>query len=206
MKFTAHIWARKVLFTIGDDILNNAKFSPWTFTHLDVYVLIFCYCDEFFYLFLNKITNAISLIILLPIIAYECYSNLLVSFSWGVSSNPTKKQIPSKVSAQKLVDSKEQKIMRNLGLGFGNLRATAENIPPGLEAAKLPEPAEIFVKAASNCCGKLCGYCCCMCCIQACSRINDQCAIVLTQMCTALACFGCIECCAALCCSDSDGR
>lgn len=119
---------------------------------------------------------------------------------------PQKQEIPSKVSAQKLVDSKEQKIIRKLGLGFGNIRATAENIPPGLEAAKLPEAAEIFVKAASNCCGKLCEYCCCMCCIQACSRINDQCAIVLTQMCTALACFGFIECCAALCCSDSDGR
>lgn len=96
-------------------------------------------------------------------------------------------------------------MLHGLGLGFGNLTATAENLPPGCEEEKLPEAAEIFVKAASNCFGKLCGHCCCPCCIQTCSRMNDQSAIVLTQLCGALACLGCFSCC-ELCCSGHDWR
>lgn len=117
------------------------------------------------------------------------------------------KQVPSKIEQQKATDFKGQKIimLRSLGLGFGNLTATAENLSPGYEEEKLPEAAEIFVKAASNCCGKLCGRCCCMCCIQTCSRMNDQCAIVLTQLCGAIACLGCFSCC-ELCCSGKDWR
>ncbi|KAF7142694.1 hypothetical protein RHSIM_Rhsim05G0005400 [Rhododendron simsii] len=115
------------------------------------------------------------------------------------------KQVPSKIEQQKATNFKGQKIimLRSLGLGFGNLTATAENLSPGYEEEKLPEAAEIFVKAASNCCGKLCGRCCCMCCIQTCSRMNDQCAIVLTQLCGAIACLGCFSCC-ELCCSGKD--
>ncbi|GAB2246985.1 hypothetical protein Droror1_Dr00006867 [Drosera rotundifolia] len=100
----------------------------------------------------------------------------------------------------------QTKLLLNLGIGFGDLKATAENLPPGTEEAKPPEAAEIIMKAASNCCGKLFGYCCCMCCIELCSKINNQCAIVLTQACTAFACFGCLECCVALCCSTNDGN
>ncbi|KAK2982220.1 hypothetical protein RJ640_009152 [Escallonia rubra] len=103
-------------------------------------------------------------------------------------------------------DDKSQKIvvLQNLEVGFGNLIATAENTPPGSNEPKLPEAAEIFVRAASNFCGKLCGYCCCMCCIQTCSRMNDQCAIALTQLCGALACLGCFVCCEACCCGGHD--
>ncbi|XP_058214944.1 uncharacterized protein LOC131326249 isoform X3 [Rhododendron vialii] len=123
----------------------------------------------------------------------------------GSTRVPEHKQVPSKIEQQKATDFKGQKIimLRSLGPGFGNLTATAENLSPGCEEEKLPEAAEIFVKAASNCCGKLCGRCCCMCCIQNCSRMNDQCAIVLTQLCGAIACLGCFSCC-ELCCSGND--
>ncbi|KAG7021981.1 hypothetical protein SDJN02_15710, partial [Cucurbita argyrosperma subsp. argyrosperma] len=87
------------------------------------------------------------------------------------------------------------------GVGFGNLEATSENTPHGAGERK-PEAAEIIVKAASNCCGNLCSYCCCPCCIQVCLKINNQCAIVLTQLCTALACFGCFDCCLEMCCDN----
>lgn len=97
------------------------------------------------------------------------------------------------------------KVLRNVGVGFGNLKATAENIRPGFEEPKAPEAAEVMVKAASDWCTKVWGYCCCMCCIQVCSKMNNQCAIVLTQCCTALAWFGCFECCAEICCSGNDG-
>ncbi|KAM3693745.1 hypothetical protein ACJW30_07G007100 [Castanea mollissima] len=109
---------------------------------------------------------------------------------------------------EKTVDPKGQKmiILGSLCIGFGNLTATADNKPPGSEEPKLPEAAEIFIKATSNCCASLCNRCCCMCGIQFCSQMNNQSAIVLTQLCTALACFGCFECCANVCCSGSDGR
>ncbi|XP_027067154.1 uncharacterized protein [Coffea arabica] len=117
-----------------------------------------------------------------------------------------KQQVPKKVDPQRAEDPKAQKIIvkRNLGVGFGNLTATADNIPPGSDETKHLEAAEIIVKAASNCCGKLCDYCCCMCCIKVCSRLNDQCAVVLTQLCGSLACLGCYTCCGA-CCPGQDG-
>ncbi|XP_021691763.2 uncharacterized protein LOC110673065 isoform X2 [Hevea brasiliensis] len=106
------------------------------------------------------------------------------------------------------VDSQGQRriLLPNLGVGFGNVTATAENIHPGVEETKLPEAAEIIIKAASNCCGSMCNKCCCMCCIQSCSKMNDQCAIALTQLCVALACFGCLECCSQLCCCGNEGN
>lgn len=113
---------------------------------------------------------------------------------------------PKQVDRQRTEDPKAQKIIvkRNLGIGFGNLTATDDNILPGSDESKPPEAAEIIVKAASNCCGKLCDYCCCMCCIKVCSRLNDQCAVFLTQLCGSLACLGCYSCCGA-CCSGQDG-
>ncbi|GLT62863.1 hypothetical protein SLA2020_354660 [Shorea laevis] len=96
-------------------------------------------------------------------------------------------------------------LLPSFAIGFGNLGATAENIRSCYEEPKLPEVAEMFVKATSDCCGKLGSQCCCMCCINCCSKMNDQCAIVLTQLCTALACFGCFECC-SICCSGEDGH
>ncbi|PIN24772.1 hypothetical protein CDL12_02496 [Handroanthus impetiginosus] len=123
------------------------------------------------------------------------------------SGDPTISQkVSSKVDHHKTEDSKPPKtiVLHNMGLGFGNLNATAENVPPGSRDIRPTDAAEVFVKAASNCCGKLCGWCCCMCCIQTCSRINDQCAVVLTQLCGALACLGCFACCDA-CCGGHNG-
>ncbi|XP_051131329.1 uncharacterized protein LOC127251609 [Andrographis paniculata] len=99
---------------------------------------------------------------------------------------------------KKTQDSKPQSkttLLLKMGVGFGDITATAENIAPGSSTIKPSDPGEVFVKAASNCCGNLCNRCCCMCCVQACSRVNDQCAIVLTQLCGALACLGCYMCC-----------
>uniref|UniRef100_A0A2P2JZ35 Inter-alpha-trypsin inhibitor heavy chain n=3 Tax=Rhizophora mucronata TaxID=61149 RepID=A0A2P2JZ35_RHIMU len=96
-------------------------------------------------------------------------------------------------------------LLCSLCVGFGNLTATAENTPAGVEELKLPEAAEIIIKAASHCCGSMWEKCCCLCCIQCCSKMNDQCALVFTQLFTSLACFGCLECCSALCCGD-DGK
>ncbi|OVA04233.1 von Willebrand factor [Macleaya cordata] len=104
---------------------------------------------------------------------------------------------------QKLVDSKGRKIilLRSLGYGFGNSTATAENKPPRFGEPLLSDSvADPIVKAASNCCTKLCDCWCGMCCIRTCSQINEQCAIVLTQLCAALSCFGCLSWCAEVCC------
>ncbi|XP_019198615.1 PREDICTED: inter-alpha-trypsin inhibitor heavy chain H3-like isoform X2 [Ipomoea nil] len=128
---------------------------------------------------------------------------LVVTEKTKGTPEPTKKT--KGTDKQKTEDPKSQriKIFQNLGHGFGNLTATAANTPAGVIGAK-PEASEVFVKAASNCCGKMCHKCCCMCCIQACSKLNDQCAIVLTQCLTALACLSCCTCC-ELCCSTEDG-
>lgn len=121
-------------------------------------------------------------------------------------SSGTKKE-SKKSDHQKILNSKVPKtiMLQNLGIGFGDLTATAENLPPASEIPKLPEVAEIFVKAASNCCSSVVNKCCCMCCIQCCNKLNDQCVIVLTQLCTALACVGCFECC-SFCCCGQDGQ
>ncbi|XP_010261798.1 PREDICTED: inter alpha-trypsin inhibitor, heavy chain 4-like [Nelumbo nucifera] len=105
------------------------------------------------------------------------------------------------IDLAKLVDSKGCKIysLPSLGTSFGNLTATQENIPPGSGEAYSLESAETFVKATSGCCGKLVHACCCMCGIRACSRLNNECSIILTQICTAISCFACSDCCADVC-------
>ncbi|KAE7999033.1 hypothetical protein FH972_003518 [Carpinus fangiana] len=110
-------------------------------------------------------------------------------------------QVYNKLKLLKKVESEGQKIifLGKLGLGFGNLAATAQNIPLGAEEAKPPDPTDVLLKAASNCCSRLLDRCCCMCFIQSCTYLNDQCAIVFTQLCTALACFECLNCCYELC-------
>ncbi|KAM1174027.1 hypothetical protein ACFX13_027284 [Malus domestica] len=105
-------------------------------------------------------------------------------------------------------DSEKPMLLPTLSVGFGNLVATAENIPPGSEEQKLPEAAEIFVRAASSCCGAIWNRCCCMACIQCCSKVNPQCATVFTQLFTGLACAGCLNCCAFCwrgCCGGDGG-
>ncbi|TYJ17920.1 hypothetical protein E1A91_A09G086700v1 [Gossypium mustelinum] len=110
-------------------------------------------------------------------------------------------EIFNKISLPKKGDSKTQKLVSLgcLGVGFGNLTATAKNIPPGANEPKSPEGTEILVNAATNCCSLVLDRCCCMCCIQTLSYMNNQCYIVLSQLCTALACCECINCCYELC-------
>lgn len=98
-----------------------------------------------------------------------------------------------------LVKSQKIILLHRLGVGFGNRIATAENIPPGTEKVKSSEPTEFLVRAASNCCGTLLDRFCCMCFIRCCSKLNNQCTIVLTQLCAALSCFECLSCCCDLC-------
>uniref|UniRef100_A0A3Q7HBT0 VWFA domain-containing protein n=1 Tax=Solanum lycopersicum TaxID=4081 RepID=A0A3Q7HBT0_SOLLC len=119
------------------------------------------------------------------------------------STTNTKRKVstaPTKIEEPKI---QKETLLQNLGAGFGNYSATNENISPGTTETK-PETAEFLAKAASNCCGKTCEICCCMCCIRTCSKMNDQCAIVLTQFLGSLACLGCFACC-ELCCSVNDG-
>nr|XP_043624397.1 inter alpha-trypsin inhibitor, heavy chain 4-like [Erigeron canadensis] len=103
--------------------------------------------------------------------------------------------LPKKETTEK---ARMIKVLQRLGVGFGDLIATRENTPPGYEP-KLPDQAEMLVRAAGNCCVDVCGMCCCPCCIQACSRMNDQCAILVTQLCGSLAFLGCFVCCEACC-------
>lgn len=130
-----------------------------------------------------------------------------VSVQSGCLSEFTSLILFEMVKVQETVGKKQQKtasksevekmtiLLRSLGIGYGSLTATMENRRPGVEEDKLPEAAEKLMKAACGCCEKLCNRCCCACCIQACSQVNDQCAIVFTQFCGALACLGCFACC-----------
>ncbi|KAI3935553.1 hypothetical protein MKW98_012745 [Papaver atlanticum] len=114
------------------------------------------------------------------------------------ASDPIGIQEVNKLDLQKMVDSEGRKIMllQCLGIGFGNLTATTESIPPGWGEPELPEPvADAFVKAASNCCSSLADLCCCMNCIRCCSSMNNQCGILIVQLCGGLACLGCFSCC-----------
>lgn len=89
-----------------------------------------------------------------------------------------------------------------LSHGFGDLKATAENTPPATKEAK---PSEgLLGKAASTCCGRVADTCCGMCLLKTCSFVNDQCTIVCTQLCAALACFELIKCCIEICDCECD--
>uniref|UniRef100_A0A7N0UTK9 VWFA domain-containing protein n=2 Tax=Kalanchoe fedtschenkoi TaxID=63787 RepID=A0A7N0UTK9_KALFE len=128
------------------------------------------------------------------------FSNALSVILADISLVLTKANNPKQAQPSEL----KVVLLPHLGYGFGNLTATNDNTPCGCDEPKPPEAAEMFVMAASSCCGKMCEACCCMCCIQACSRINNQCGILLTQLVTSFACLGCISCC-ELCCSAQDG-
>ncbi|MCE3051160.1 hypothetical protein HAX54_049015 [Datura stramonium] len=134
---------------------------------------------------------------------YTCMILIETDRGKAVTESTSKRKVST--VPKKIEESKLQKkiLLQNLGAGFGNYGATVENIPPGATETR-PETTEILAKAASNCCGKMCDICCCMCCIRTCSKMNDQCAIVLTQFLGSLACLGCFSCC-ELCCSANDG-
>ncbi|KAJ8774234.1 hypothetical protein K2173_009665 [Erythroxylum novogranatense] len=110
-------------------------------------------------------------------------------------------EVFNKINLLKKVDmeSQEMTILGSLGVGFGNFTATLQNIPPGGHETKPPDATEKLVKAATNCCNRFLDRCCCMCFIQTCSCINNQCSIVLSQICAALACFELVNCCYELC-------
>lgn len=90
--------------------------------------------------------------------------------------------------------------LQGLTLGFGNVPATTENLTSGFGDTRAPDKFEMFGKAVGGCCGRAADCCCCMCFINCCSKMNDQCAIVLVQLCAALSFLGCFECCTELCC------
>ncbi|KAM7513519.1 hypothetical protein LguiA_003102 [Lonicera macranthoides] len=131
------------------------------------------------------------------------YTRMILPETHKVPEVLNKKQPPNKKQA---TNKTEQRIivLQSLGIGFGNLTFTIENVRPGCDEVKPPEAAEIIARAASNCCGKMCSYCCGMCCIKTCSRINEQFTIALTQLCGALSCLACSSCCDA-CCSSNEG-
>ncbi|GJN31737.1 hypothetical protein PR202_gb20173 [Eleusine coracana subsp. coracana] len=113
------------------------------------------------------------------------------------------RQAKKKPTKQSIPDERSGAPLRGLTLGFGDVAATRDNLTEGFGVIKAPEKFEIFEKAA-GCCGRLADCVCCMCFIKACSKMNDQCAVVLVQLCAAVACLGCFECCSELCCGGSD--
>ncbi|XP_039038432.1 uncharacterized protein LOC120175958 isoform X2 [Hibiscus syriacus] len=129
------------------------------------------------------------------------YTRLVLLQTDSGNKVPESNVVSEKIKLPSKGDPNGQKIilLGCLGVGFGNLTATAKNTPSGIEEPKSPEGADILVNAASNFCSMLLDRCCCMCFIQACSCMNNQCAIVLSQICTALACFECVNCCYELC-------
>uniref|UniRef100_M4DJ47 VWFA domain-containing protein n=1 Tax=Brassica campestris TaxID=3711 RepID=M4DJ47_BRACM len=110
-----------------------------------------------------------------------------------------KKKTASNGEKQKLISRTIP--LQKFSIGFGDITATRENVPPGYGEQRAPDAAEKFVKAASSCCVSLCNKCCCMCCVQCCTKLNDQCVLVFTQLFTALACIACFECCTNVCCA-----
>ncbi|KAJ6844963.1 inter alpha-trypsin inhibitor, heavy chain 4-like [Iris pallida] len=109
-----------------------------------------------------------------------------------------------KKDKRKRSKSREQVTIQahEMTVGFGSIIATAENLPTGYGEPKPPPETFAVLNKAVGCCSSMCDCCCCMCVIKTCSKLNDQCVIALTQLCTALSCFGCFECCSELCCSD----
>ncbi|KAL5198684.1 hypothetical protein ABZP36_002196 [Zizania latifolia] len=111
-------------------------------------------------------------------------------------------KVKQKPKAQKGPNEPPRIPLHDLRLGFGDRAATRENLATGFGGVKPPETFEMLSKAA-GCCSRVADCLCCMWCIKGCSKMNDQCAIVLAQVCAALSCLGCYECCAELCCSGS---
>ncbi|CAK7352408.1 unnamed protein product [Dovyalis caffra] len=86
---------------------------------------------------------------------YTCMSLLKTDGRNQAAESPGGNKLSKRESPQKVSQGQRRIFLRNLGVGFGNLTATAENLRPGAEESKLPEAAEIIIKAASNCCGRM---------------------------------------------------
>nr|KYP50475.1 Inter-alpha-trypsin inhibitor heavy chain H3 [Cajanus cajan] len=131
---------------------------------------------------------------------YTCMSMVLVQSDEGKKA-PEQfllQKAYKKLSFQSLEMNNIQKLfLGGWSLGFGDVKATAENLAPAIKEAKPPEG--LLGKAASTCCSRLADNCCGMCLLQTCNFMNDKCTIVCTQLCAALACFELIKCCIELC-------
>ncbi|KAI3716379.1 hypothetical protein L6452_23672 [Arctium lappa] len=124
-----------------------------------------------------------------------------------VQNDKVKSTLGSLLLEEKCSKKMNQKmiLLRHVCVGFGNLKATATNLPPGIEEVKLNDAAKIVMKAASSCWGVFSDWYCWKCLIQAWSRVkNDQCAIAVAQLCTALACLESLDFCCEVCDSCMD--
>ncbi|KAG6520412.1 hypothetical protein ZIOFF_017462 [Zingiber officinale] len=89
-------------------------------------------------------------------------------------------------------------VVHGVTIGFGDPTATKENRQIGAQK----EPEILTVYKTIGCCSKIAYCCCCPCCINTCNKLNDQLVIALTQLCAALSCLACSECCSELCGAD----
>ncbi|XP_074288438.1 uncharacterized protein LOC141613590 isoform X2 [Silene latifolia] len=103
-----------------------------------------------------------------------------------------KQNLPQMVRCKKLLP------LQSLGIGFGDLKKTAQNLPPGV-TVKDPDATDKIVRAATGCCHQFLDRFCCMCFIQALSAVSDRFVITLSQIVAALSCCECLECCYDLC-------
>lgn len=104
----------------------------------------------------------------------------------------------NKISLQKMIHSKRMIPLPNLGMGFGDLKKTVENLAPGVRVKEL-DTTEMIFKTATGCCSQVVERMCCMCFIKTFSNMSNQCVITLSQICAALSCCECLECCYDLC-------
>ncbi|KAH9621873.1 hypothetical protein KSS87_008177 [Heliosperma pusillum] len=88
--------------------------------------------------------------------------------------------------------------LQSLGIGFGDLKKTVQNLPPGV-TVKDPDATDKIFKAATGCCHQFLDRFCCMCFIQALSTVSDRFVITLSQIVAALSCCECLACCYDLC-------
>ncbi|XP_058080000.1 uncharacterized protein LOC131228171 isoform X2 [Magnolia sinica] len=125
---------------------------------------------------------------------------LLQTVGQKLAFESARKKKAIRLLSKKYADSEDERItlLSSLTPGFGNIIATMENNPTGFVERSVPASIEILNKA-SDCCTRACYFCCCPCFIHTCSRLNNDCAIVTTQLCSALSCFGLLECCIELC-------
>ncbi|GMH23308.1 hypothetical protein Nepgr_025151 [Nepenthes gracilis] len=144
--FTIELKVQKAKDTSLDRVVAMQQISMWTAQawfsedkHLEEKVAK-----------LSTVTGIVSEYTLMNLVESEIGKN---------SAEVEGSEVSDKGSSEKVGPNAERtRVLRHLGLGFGNLKATAENLVPGSKEAKLPEAAEIIMKATSDCCGKVFGW------------------------------------------------
>lgn len=106
---------------------------------------------------------------------------------------------PYQIHKQMTRNSERTSLLGKQGFGFGNVTATLKNVPPWMEEPKEAEGADILIRAASGVVEGVVDRVCCLCCLRCVSKMSDQCTVVFSQLCAALACFQCIGCCFEVC-------